>query len=77
MLSKDFAKWVIIANLIAWPIAWYTMNNWLQKFVFRIDISWWIFFVSGLAALIIALVTISIQAVKAAVANPIESLRYE
>jgi putative ABC transport system permease protein len=77
LLTKDFMKWIILANIIAWPVAYYLMNNWLQDFAYRIDISWWIFVLSGGIALMIALATVSFQAIKAAVANPIESLRYE
>ncbi len=77
MLSKEFMKWIIIANIIAWPVAYYFMNRWLQDFAYRISISWWLFILAGLAALLIALITVSIQAVKAATANPIKSLRYE
>jgi len=77
MLIKDFTKWVLLANLIAWPVAYYFMNNWLQDFAYRIDMSWWIFVLSGGIALMIALATVSIQAIKAATANPVESLRYE
>ena len=77
LLSKEFTKWVIIANLIAWPVSYYLMNNWLQDFAYRIDLSWTVFLLSGLMALIIALATVSYQAIKAAIANPVESLRYE
>jgi ABC-type antimicrobial peptide transport system permease subunit len=77
MLTEDLTKWIILANIIAWPVAYYFMNQWLQNFAYRIDISWWIFVFSGGIALVIALVTVSFQAIKAAVANPIESLRYE
>jgi putative ABC transport system permease protein len=77
ILSKEFLKWLALANLIAWPVAYYFMNKWLQDFAYRIEISWWMFAASGLIALVIALFTVSFQAVKAAVANPIESLRYE
>ena len=77
LLTKEFTAWVLFANLIAWPIAFYIMNKWLQDFAYRIDISWWIFVLSGGVALIIALLTISYQAIKAATTNPIESLRYE
>lgn len=77
MLSKEFLKWVVIANIIAWPIAYYFMNKWLQNFAYRIDMSWWIFALAGLLALVIALLTVSFQAVKAARANPVEALRYE
>ena len=77
LLSKEFTKWVLIANLIAWPIAYYFMDKWLQDFAYRIDISWWIFVLSGGIALVIALVTVSLQAIKTAIANPINALRYE
>ncbi len=77
LLSKHFIKLVLISNLIAWPIAWLTLNNWLQDYAYRIDISWWVFVIAGLAAMLIALITVSFQAIKAAVANPIKSLRTE
>jgi putative ABC transport system permease protein len=77
MLSKEFTKWVIVANFIAWPIAYYAMNRWLQNFAYRISISVWIFILSTALALFIAFFTISFQVVKAAVINPVESLRYE
>jgi putative ABC transport system permease protein len=77
LLSKEFTKWVIIANIIAWPIAYLFINNWLQEFAYRTNIGILIFIVSGVLALFIALITVSYQAIKAAVANPIESLRYE
>jgi putative ABC transport system permease protein len=77
MLSKDFAKLVFIASLIAFPFAWWIMHKWLQGFAYRVDISWWIFVVAGIAAILIALVTVSFQAIKAAVANPVKSLRTE
>ncbi len=77
MLSADFTKWVLTANVIAWPVAYYFMNSWLQNFAYRINISWWIFVLSGIIALLIALATIGFQAIKAAIANPIKSLRYE
>jgi putative ABC transport system permease protein len=77
MLTKDFTKWVLIANVIAWPVAYYLMNKWLQDFAYRINISWWIFILSGGIALMIALATVGYQAIKAATANPVESLRYE
>ena len=77
MLSKDFIKLVIIAILIASPVAWWAMNKWLQDFAYRIHISWWIFAVAGLIALLIALITVSFQAIKAAIANPVKSLRTE
>jgi putative ABC transport system permease protein len=76
-LTQDFIKWILLANLIAWPIAWYAMNKWLQNFAYRIEISLWMFVLSGGLAMGIALLTIGWQAVKAATANPVESLRYE
>jgi len=77
MLSKDFIKLVFIACLIAFPLSWWAMNKWLQSFAYRINISWWIFLAAAVAALFIALLTISFQAIKAAVANPVKSLRTE
>ncbi len=77
LLSSEFVKWVIIANVIAWPLAYYVMNRWLQDFAYKTSISLWIFVISGLIALLIALATVSSHAIKAATANPIRSLRYE
>lgn len=77
LISKDFLKLIGLALLIASPVAWYFMREWLKDFAYRIDISWWIFLAAGLAALIIAFITISFQAVKAALANPIKNLRTE
>ncbi|MGV3761458.1 ABC transporter permease [Parapedobacter sp.] len=77
LLSKDFVKLVLIAVVIASPIAWWAMNNWLADFAYRIDIQWWMFAAAGGAALAIALVTVSGQAIRAAVANPVDSLRDE
>ncbi|HRI20342.1 MAG TPA: ABC transporter permease [Panacibacter sp.] len=77
MLSKDFAKLVLIASVIAFPIAWWAMYEWLQSFAYRITISWWVFVVAGAAAIVIALITVSFQAIKAAIANPVKSLRTE
>ncbi|HEX5027117.1 MAG TPA: ABC transporter permease [Agriterribacter sp.] len=77
MLSKDFVRLVAIAIVIATPAAWFIMHKWLQDFAYRIDISWWMFVVSGLLSLIIALFTISFRAIKAALANPVEALRTE
>ncbi|HLY68117.1 MAG TPA: ABC transporter permease [Puia sp.] len=77
MISKDFLRLVLIAGVIAFPIAWWTMNKWLQSFAFRINISWLIFVLAGLLTLIIALFTVSFQAIKAAIANPVKSLRTE
>ena len=77
MLSTDFVKLVMLAFVIATPIAWWFMNEWLQDFAFRINLSWLIFFATGFMALLIALVTLSFQAVRAAIANPVNSLRSE
>ncbi len=77
MISKDFLKLVLIASIIAFPVAWWGMNKWLQDFAYRVNIGWWIFFAAGLLAIIIALITISFQAIKAAIANPVKSLRTE
>jgi putative ABC transport system permease protein len=77
LFSKEFVILIAIAFSIATPIAWYFMHQWLQDYAYRINISWWLFAAGGLAAIIIALVTISFQAIKAAVANPVKSLRTE
>lgn len=77
MLTKEYAVMVIIANVIAYPLAFFLMNKWLEDFAYRINIAWWMFALSGGIALVIALLTVSYQAIKAAVANPVESLRYE
>jgi putative ABC transport system permease protein len=77
LLSQDFTKCVLFANIFAWPVAYYLMNKWLQNFTYRIGLSVWIFLISGLAALCIALLTVSFHSIKAATANPVESLRYE
>ena len=77
LLSQEFTKWVLLANLIAWPLAYYVMHNWLQSFAYRIELSVWPFILSGLLALLIALLTVSWQAIRAAITNPIKSLRYE
>jgi ABC-type antimicrobial peptide transport system permease subunit len=77
LFSKEFIILIAIAFAIATPIAWYYMHQWLQDYIYRINISWWLFAVGGLAAIFIALATISFQAVKAAMANPVKSLRSE
>jgi len=77
MLSKDFIKLVVLAVVIASPVAWWAMNKWLRNFVYRINISWWIFFIAGLLVFVIALITIIFKAIKAAIANPVDSLRSE
>ena len=77
LLSKDFLKLVLLANVLAWPAAWFAMSFWLQNFAYRIEIGWWIFILSGTLTLLVALLTVSYQAARAALANPVESLRYE
>ncbi|MEM6842794.1 MAG: ABC transporter permease [Bacteroidota bacterium] len=77
LLSEDFLKLILIGSVIAIPVAWYVMHQWLQHFAYRIEISWWIFALAGLAALLIAWFTISFQSIKAALANPVDSLRNE
>ncbi|MGB8192854.1 MAG: ABC transporter permease [Chitinophagaceae bacterium] len=77
LLSKDFLKLVLIAFVIATPLAWYFMNEWLQDFAYRIEITGWIFIIAGAVAVSIALITVGVQAVRAAVANPVKSLRTE
>jgi len=77
LLSKDFLKLVGIATVIAFPIAWFAMHNWLQDFAYRISMPWWIFILAGIIAAAVALVTISFQAIKAALSNPVKSLRTE
>ena len=77
MLSKDFLKLVLIAILIASPIAWWAMDKWLQDFAYKIDIEWWVFVLAGTLAIIIALATVSFQSIRAALMNPVKSLRSE
>ncbi|HEX7844514.1 MAG TPA: ABC transporter permease [Chitinophagaceae bacterium] len=77
MLSKDFLKLVVLALIVAAPLAWYFMHKWLQDFAYRISIGWWIFIIAGLMAAVIAFITIGFQAVKAGIANPVKSLRTE
>jgi putative ABC transport system permease protein len=77
MLSKDFLKLVLIAIVIASPIAWWAMNKWLEDFAYRVNISLWVFVIAGLVAIAIAFITVSFQAIKAAVSNPVKSLRTE
>jgi len=77
MLTKDFLKLVVVSLVVASPLAWWVMNNWLQDFAYRINIGWWMFVLAGLIAVAIATITVSFQAIKAAVANPVQSLRTE
>jgi len=77
VLSKDFVQLVLIAFVIAAPVAWWAGYNWLEDFVYKTAMSWWIFALSGLAMLLLALITLSIHTIRAAIANPVKSLRTE
>src|SRR6187455_1668438 len=77
LLSKNFLKLILLSTIVAFPLAWWAMRLWLEDFAYRVNIGWWIFILAGASALMIALITISFQAIKAAIANPIKSLRTE
>ncbi|HXO74520.1 MAG TPA: FtsX-like permease family protein, partial [Puia sp.] len=77
LLSRDFARLVLISSLIAFPISWWAMDQWLQSFAYRIGIGWWVFVVAGVTAMLIALFTVSLQTIRAALANPVKSLKSE
>jgi putative ABC transport system permease protein len=77
LFSKEFAKWVAIANLIAWPVGYLAMKSWLSGFAFRVPQPWWVFAASGAGALAIAMLTVSFQAMRSALSDPIKALRYE
>ena len=77
MLSREYTKWIIVSAGIAWPVSFLLLSKWLQNYAFRTNLSWWIFIGSGIAALLMAVLTVSYQSIKAAVANPVEALRYE
>jgi putative ABC transport system permease protein len=77
LLSKNFLLLVTISSLIAFPIAWWTLNDWLKDFPYRVDVSWWVFAIAMVAALTIAFLTVSFQSIKAATTNPVKSLRTE
>lgn len=77
MLNSAFIKWLLIAFVIGCPIAWYTMHKWLENFVYRTEIKWWVFAVAGIIVLVVALVTVSLQSLKSATRNPVKALRYE
>ena len=78
MLSFEFVKWVVLAFIISTPLSYYLMNTWLtNNFTFRVDLDWWIFLISGLLVILISLITVAFQSYRAAVMNPVDSLRYE
>jgi putative ABC transport system permease protein len=77
MLVKDFLKLVMLSLLVAFPVAWLAMNKWLEGFAYKIDLEWWMFAVAGLATVLIAWLTVSWQSIRAALANPVQSLRTE
>ena len=77
MLSGRFLRLILLACIISVPVAWYAMNRWLENFAYRIDISWWMFTAAGILVLLIAAVTVSFESIKAALANPVKSLRTE
>jgi ABC-type antimicrobial peptide transport system permease subunit len=77
LLSKEFVGLVVLSCVLATPVAYYYLNNWLQQYEYRTAISWWVFVVSGVAAIAVTLMTVSFQAIRAALANPVKSLRSE
>lgn len=77
LLLEKLTKWVLVANLIAWPVAWFVMQKWLQNFVYRTNLQIWIFILAGVVTLVTAFLTVSYQSIKAAVSNPVKALRYE
>ena len=77
LLSKEFTKYVLLANIFAWPVAYFVLNKWLGSFAYHIDMQWWMFIIPGLIAFTVAGVSVSYQAIKAAMVNPVKSLRYE
>jgi len=77
LLSKDFLRWVAVANIIAWPLSFYAASKWLQSFAYRTNLNLWIFAVATATVLGIAVLTVAYQAIKAAIANPVDFLRYE
>ena len=77
LLSKHFVALVLIANVIAWPLAWLALHRWIQDYAYRVTISWWVFVLAGASALVIALATVSYHAISAALSNPVKALRAE
>ena len=77
ILTREFTRWILISNLLAWPVAYYFMNRWLHHFVYRISLGLGIFLLAGVMALVIAWLTVSTQSIRAALANPVDAIRYE
>jgi putative ABC transport system permease protein len=77
LLSKEFLLWVTISIILASPVAWYAMNKWLQNFAYQTQINWWVFLAAGLAAILVAFLTVGWQSFRSASRNPVEALRYE
>jgi putative ABC transport system permease protein len=77
LLSREFIKWILIANVIAWPVSWWALDNWLNNYAYRVPLSWWFFILSGAITFTITMLIISYQGLKSAVANPVDSIRYE
>ena len=77
MLNAGFVKWVVLASFIAWPLAWLAMDGWLQNLAYRVDQAWWMFIMAAALALTISILVVSLQTVKAALKNPVDSLKYE
>ena len=77
LFSREFTKWVVLANIIAWPLAWYFMDTYLSKFAFRIDMPWWVFLSVAMLVFTISIITVAYQSWKSATQNPIKSLKYE
>jgi len=77
LLTKEFTRLVLLANILSWPVAWYVVHKWLEGFAYRVDVGLWIFLLSGVLTFGIAILTVSYQAIRAATSNPIEALKYE
>jgi putative ABC transport system permease protein len=77
LLSREFIKWILLANVVAWPLAWFMMNKWLQNFAYRVNIGWFVFILAAIVTMFIAIFTFIFQTVKTACADPVDSLRYE
>ena len=76
-LNLSFVKWLLVASILSWPLAWIAMNRWLENFAYRINLAWWVFLIAAVIALFIAIFVVSFQTVRAALHNPVETLRYE